>query len=62
MCIIKKNLKISLKWENSVTKDYNNLLIVMKSAFDYSLTGLLFLQKLKHFLSGKQNITRKILK
>ena len=62
MCIIKKNLKISLKWENSVTKDYNNLLIVMKSAFDYSLTGLLFLQKLKHLLSGKQNITRKILK
>ena len=32
-------LKISTKWQNSVTKDYNYLLIVMNSALDYSLGG-----------------------
>ena len=36
--------------------DYNYLLIVMNSAFDYSLSGLLVLHKLKHFLRVKQDI------
>ena len=31
----------------------------MNSVFDYSLSGLLVLHKLKHFLSGKQDIPRK---
>ena len=28
------------QWQNSVTKDYHYLLIVINSAFDYSLSGL----------------------
>ena len=51
MC--KKN--ISTQWQKSVTKDYNYLLIVMNSVFDYSLSGLLVSHKSKHFLRGKQD-------
>ena len=44
---------ILTQWPNSVTINYNYLLIVMNSAFNYSLSGLLGVHKLKHFLRGK---------
>ena len=48
-CIIK-----ALK--NSVTKGFNYILIVINSAFDYSLSGAHVLHKLKHVLRGKEDI------
>ena len=48
--------KILTQWQNSFTNDYNYLLIVMNSAFDYSLSGLLVLHNLNIFLHGKQDI------
>ena len=56
MCKIKDLKNILTQFQKSVTKDYNYLLIVINSAFDYSLSGLLVLHKLKHFLRGKQDI------
>ena len=56
MCFIKDLKDILTQWQNSVTKSYNYLLIVMNCAFDYSLRGLLVLRKLKHFSRGKQDI------
>ena len=47
---------ILTQWQNSVTEDYDYLLIVMTSTFDYLLSGLLVLNKLKHFLREKKDI------
>ena len=47
------------QWQKSVTQEYIFLLIVMNSTFEYSLSGLLVLHKLKHFVRGKQDIKRK---
>ena len=55
MCMIKDLKNILTQWRKSVTKDYNYFLIVKKSSFDYFLSGLLVLHKLKHFLGGKQH-------
>ena len=59
MCIIqdfKKHFNSVTK--KCVTKDYNYLMIVMNSVIDYSLSGLLVLHKLKHFLCGLSKIFR----
>ena len=40
MCKIKDLKKMSTQCQNSVTKDYKYVLIVMNSAFDHSLSGL----------------------
>ena len=56
MCIIKDFKKYFDAVTNSVTQDYNFLLIVMNSVFDYSLSGLLVVHKIKNFLCGKQDI------
>ena len=63
MCIVKDKKKtILMQWKKSVTKDYNYLFIVMNnSAFDYSLSGLLVLHKLNHFLRIKKIFSEKIL-
>ena len=41
----KRSKNIFTQSQNSVTKDYNYLLIVMNSVFDYSLSCLLVLHK-----------------
>ena len=57
-CTIKKVIKYFNTVANSVTKDYNYLLIVMNSVFDYSFSGLQ-IKQIKTFLRGKQDIWRK---